>query len=206
MVTGSMALSFVHCVLLAITFLPWSMERFKRQGGKFKKEEVSRLEDLVKNFDILVNCTGLGAKNLCKDYKVVPIRGQILKVDAPWIKMFFYGDYDTYIIPGPTGLTLGGCRQFDSYNLELSRHDRASIRERCFQMLPSLETAPVLREWVGLRPHRDPVRVEMDYVDAGLKRLKVVHNYGHGGYGVMSAPGTSKYAVQLVRQLHSSKL
>ena len=34
--------------------------------------------------------------------------------------------------------------------------------------------------------------------------LQIVHNYGHGGYGVTSAPGTAKYAVKLARELHSS--
>jgi hypothetical protein len=33
---------------------------------------------------------------------------------------------------------------------------------------------------------------------------QVVHNYGHGGYGVTSAPGTAKHAIKLVRQLQLS--
>ena len=31
-----------------------------------------------------------------------------IQVKAPWVKMFFYGDYDTYIIPGIDFVTLGG--------------------------------------------------------------------------------------------------
>lgn len=33
---------------------------------------------------------------------------------------------------------------------------------------------------------------------------QVVHNYGHGGYGITAAPGTSKHAVKLMQQLHLS--
>ena len=51
-------------------------------------------------FDVVVNCTGFGAKSLCKDPKMVPIRGQVFKVRAPWMKMVVYGDSETYIIPG----------------------------------------------------------------------------------------------------------
>jgi D-aspartate oxidase len=47
--------------------------------------------------------TGMGAKKLCNDYKLVPIRGQVLKVDAPWLKMAYYAEYDTYILPGFSG-------------------------------------------------------------------------------------------------------
>lgn len=38
--------------------------------------------------------------------------------------------------------------------------------------------------------------------------FQVIHNYGHGGYGVTSAPGTAKYAVELLRKtlLGNSKL
>lgn len=151
-----------------------------------------------------MNCTGLGAKYLCSDRKLVPIRGQIIKVHAPWLKMAFYGDFDTYILPGFTGVTLGGCRNFDSYTMELSKHDAAGIRERCEALVPSLKGAPVIRERVGLRPHRDPVRVEPEIISCTNGGLKVVHNYGHGGYGVTTSPGTSKYAVSILRDFHLS--
>lgn len=35
-------------------------------------------------------------------------------------------------------------------------------------------------------------------------KKKVIHNYGHGGYGICTAPGTSKYAVELVIDTHRS--
>lgn len=132
----------------------------------------------------------------------MPIRGQILKVKAPWIKTAFYGDYDTYILPGFETVTLGGCRQFDSYNLDVCKYDSMAIKERCYNMLPSLRKAEVVREVVGLRPHRSIVRVESEI----LRRpdgaaIKIVHNYGHGGYGVTCAPGTAKYAVKLVKDV-----
>lgn len=76
---------------------------------------------------------------------------------------FFYGDFDTYIIPGFDGIaTLGGCRHYDSFSTDISCHDRAAILERCHSLVPQLKSAPIVREWVGLRPHRDPVRVEVE--------------------------------------------
>jgi len=55
---------------------------------------------------------------------------------------------------------------------------------------------------VGLRPHRSVVRVEPELIiNPQGRRLKVVHNYGHGGYGVTTAPGTAKYAVKVVRDM-----
>lgn len=115
--------------------------------------------------------------------------------------MAFYGDFDTYIVPGFEGVTLGGCRQYESFNLNLCPHDSAAIRERCNALVPSLKKAEVIREAVGLRPHRDTVRVEMEYLDTPKGVMKVVHNYGHGGYGVTTAPGTAIHASKLVKEV-----
>uniref|UniRef100_A0AAG5D4W0 FAD dependent oxidoreductase domain-containing protein n=1 Tax=Anopheles atroparvus TaxID=41427 RepID=A0AAG5D4W0_ANOAO len=180
-------------------FQPWVTERFLENGGRIVTESLNSLQELQGKYDVVVNCTGLGAKRLCNDEKLVPIRGQIIKVRASWVKTFFYADFDTYVIPGFDGVTLGGCRNYDSYSTEISRHDSAGIRERCEALLPSLRGSPVIRESVGLRPHRDPVRVEIEMLPTANGYLRVVHNYGHGGYGVTTAPGTAIYATQLVQ-------
>lgn len=158
-------------------------------------------------FDTVFNCTGIGAKKLCNDVKVVPIRGQIIKVHAPWIKTAFYADYDTYILPGFNGtVTLGGTRQYESYNMEIDQYDSLSIRKRCESLLPSLANATVVREAVGLRPYRSFVRVESELLtDSQGKLLRIIHNYGHGGYGVTSSPGTAAYAVQLLNMTRQSR-
>jgi len=54
--------------------------RFKQAGGQVVEKTVTKLQDLENNFDIVMNCTGLGAKHLCCDNKMVPIRGQVIKV------------------------------------------------------------------------------------------------------------------------------
>uniref|UniRef100_A0A1A9VGL7 FAD dependent oxidoreductase domain-containing protein n=1 Tax=Glossina austeni TaxID=7395 RepID=A0A1A9VGL7_GLOAU len=62
------------------------------------------LTQLSDSYDVVVNCSGFGAKDLCIDHHLVPIRGKVIKVRAPWIKMAFYGDM----------ILKGGCRQFDT--------------------------------------------------------------------------------------------
>ena len=44
------------------------------------KKSVQSFDELQNQFDVVFNCTGLGAKELCNDYKLVPIRGQVAKV------------------------------------------------------------------------------------------------------------------------------
>ncbi|KPJ04380.1 PREDICTED: D-aspartate oxidase [Papilio xuthus] len=175
-------------------YLPWVERQFLEKGGKIMTSTVESFTSLPGKYDLVFNCTGLGAKLLCNDYNLVPIRGQVIKVKAPWLKTAIYGDYDTYIIPGFDGIaTLGGVRQYDSYNMKICKYDSAAILERCCEMLPALKKAEIVAHKVGLRPHRIPVRVEPETVNG----LKVVHCYGHGGYGVTCAPGTAIDAVRI---------
>ncbi|XP_047531842.1 D-aspartate oxidase [Vanessa atalanta] len=175
-------------------YLPWVEKSFTENGGKIVRERIDNFASLRSEFDLVFNCTGMGAKALCNDYDLVPLRGQVIKVRVPSLKMAFYGDYDTYVIPGLDGVaTLGGVRQYDSYNREVCKHDTAAILERCYELLPFLKKSEIVAEKVGLRPHRVPVRVEPEIIDG----VKVVHCYGHGGYGVMCAPGTALDAVKM---------
>lgn len=128
-------------------------------------------------------------------------------VNAPWVKTAFYADYDTYILPGFNGITtLGGTRQYESYNMQVDKYDSLSIRERCESLVPSLASANIVRHAVGLRPYRSSVRVECELMnDHQGKLLRVIHNYGHGGYGVSTSPGTASYAVQLLKMARQSR-
>lgn len=162
------------------------MSRFEQNGGQILQKHIHRLNELEGNqYDVVFNCTGLGAQKLCNDHKVVPIRGQIIKISAQWISSAYYLDYDTYIIPGFNGIvTLGGTRQYENYNLAIDEYDRLSILKRCKAIIPHLSQAKIIRDAVGLRPHRSNVRVEAELsADALGNSLKIVHNYGHGGYG-----------------------
>lgn len=194
---------FVSLLVSCEKHLPWATQQFIEKGGKIVEKKIDSITSLSGSYDLVFNCAGLGAKFLCSDHDLVPLRGQVIKVRAPWLKSAYYGDYDTYIIPGFDGIaTLGGVRQYDSYNLEVCRHDSAAILERCCELVPALKDAEVVAEKVGLRPHRVPVRVEAEVCGG----QKVVHCYGHGGYGVTCAPGSAMHAVQLGLQLLQTNL
>ncbi|BET02906.1 D-aspartate oxidase [Nesidiocoris tenuis] len=180
-------------------FLPWAEKRFNERGGIIIEASISSFNDvkMYGNFDVVFNCTGYGAKFLCNDHKMVPLSGQIYKVDAPWCDKFIYGEEDTYIIPGYL-LTVGGSRHFESFRTKPCPNDGAAIWSRAKALLPQLSPMQIRRQWVGVRPYRDGgVRVQTEIING----IKVVHNYGHGGYGVTSAPGTAFHALQLAEQL-----
>ena len=52
------------------------------------------------NFDVIVNCTGLGAAGILNDPEVTPIRGQIYSTPNRWVTTFQQiDDTKDYIIP-----------------------------------------------------------------------------------------------------------
>ena len=50
-------------------------------------------------YDTIAICCGLRANDLLKDSLVRPIKGQAIRVSAPWLKHFVM-DEEFYIIPG----------------------------------------------------------------------------------------------------------
>ncbi|XP_028422060.1 D-aspartate oxidase isoform X2 [Perca flavescens] len=183
------------------SYLPWLEKSFRKAGGQVERRKLNSLEELINSYDIIVNCSGLGSKTLVGDNKVYPVRGQVLNVEAPWLKHFIRdGDGKTYIYPGIHSVTVGGTRQEGDWRLQADEGDTKGILERCSGLEPSISKAKVLSEWVGLRPGRRNPRVEKELVRLQGRRVPVVHNYGHGGWGVTLAWGTALDALGLVRQ------
>ncbi|KAJ6660276.1 hypothetical protein lerEdw1_017976 [Lerista edwardsae] len=174
--------------------------RLKEQGGQVQARKIDNLWELHKDYDIVVNCSGLGSKELVGDPEMYPIRGQVLKVQAPWISHFIRdGDGLTYIYPGIHNVTLGGTRQKDDWNLSPDPSASKSIFGRCCALEPSLQRAQDIQVRVGLRPFRSAARLQKEIMAQANERLLVVHNYGHGGGGFSVHQGTAKEATQLVQ-------
>ncbi|KAK5858036.1 hypothetical protein PBY51_011235 [Eleginops maclovinus] len=183
------------------SYLPWLERRFRRAGGRVEQRRVQSLQDLSGSFDLIVNCSGLGARALGGDSGMQPVRGQVLKMAAPWLQHFIRdGDGLTYIYPGIQGATVGGTRQGGDWRLQVDEGDTRSILQRCNRLEPSLSRARVLSTWVGLRPDRRSPRVERELLRLQGRTVPLVHNYGHGGVGVTLAWGTALEALQLVQQ------
>lgn len=65
-----------------------------------------------------------------------------------------------------------------------------------------IDEAPVLREWVGLRPARaSGPRTEVEITrNASNEEFAIVHNYGHGGLGVSLSLSSANTVVRLCKE------
>ncbi|RVE42599.1 hypothetical protein evm_012768 [Chilo suppressalis] len=169
---------FTTFVLHSTTFLKYLKERFERANGKLLVGHVTSLQDpLLIGYDVIVNCVGLGARDVVPDKAVFPIRGQVSRVIAPWINQVIINEASgNYVIPNAETCVLGGTHQENDFNTNVDEQDKKFITEGCQEMFPGLQHARTVKHWVGLRPGRHEIRLEAEEQRGKL----IVHNYGHG--------------------------
>ncbi|GLV40150.1 D-amino acid oxidase 2 [Carabus blaptoides fortunei] len=192
---------FVTYTVEPTKMLPYLIQEFLSKGGNLVQKKVENFNELC-DYDVIVNCAGLAARNLTLDKDIHAIRGQVCRVKAPWQFTIMSDESEdgNYIIPNTSDVVLGGTHQDDNENLSVNPDDKAFILDGCKQIVPGLKTITEYNDGVGLRPGRSKVRIEAEKIFSEGKTLSVVHNYGHGGAGVTLCFGCAIDASNLVKQ------
>lgn len=181
------------------TYLPYLTERFAAAGGQLEHRAVGSLEDAAAEARVVVNCTGLGARDIAGDRTLVPVRGQIVTVANPGLEQAVVVEdapVVTYIVPRSADVVLGGTADEGATDLRPDPDTAAAIVRRCTELEPRLAGATVLAHKVGLRPVRPAIRLEVTTLPDGTP---CVHNYGHGGAGVTLSWGCAEDAAALAQ-------
>ncbi len=91
---------------------------------------------------------------------------------------------------------LGSIDLPDTWSVTARPGEREQLIRRGVELCPSLESAPVVRQFVGLRPLRAKgVRLEAEKASNGTI---IIHNYGHGGSGITLSWGCAGEVADLV--------
>jgi len=97
-------------------YLDYLARRLTAAGGRIELRTVTSLPDLAAEASLIVNCAGLGARELAADDSLTPIRGQHVIVDNPGLEEFFieapftpawaaYWPYPDHVVLGGTQST-----------------------------------------------------------------------------------------------------
>lgn len=177
-------------------YLQFLVGELQRLGGRLVHRDLRSLAEL--DAPAIVDCAGLGARELAGDQGLYPIRGQVVQVDKVTDR-FVIDDGNprgmTYVIPRARDCVLGGVAQKDDADLRPRAAETAAIRARCAEHVPALQGADTRAVLVGLRPGRREVRLESERLPDG--RL-VIHDYGHGGAGMTLSWGCADEVADLV--------
>jgi len=214
------AYRFIAPMVDTDVYMSWLLEQVRALGCRIVERHLqgSLAENehrLRENYsaDWIVNCSGLGARELACD-NVYPLRGALVRLhnniglaEAHCVS-HQSGDANpsfVFILPrGRDRILVGGLAEENEWDLDLTL-DHPSVRQmwsHCLEFLPALkrakldETEPVR---VGLRPVRPHnVRLEIE------PNTRIIHNYGHGGSGVTFSWGCASEIAELV--LSSSEI
>jgi D-amino-acid oxidase len=183
-------------------YMPYLQGVFAAQGGVIVTRELRHLSEVVNDSNIVVNCAGLGARQLVDDPAVYPIRGQIILTEKLAEDVFIGDDthdhLPTYIYSRAHDCLLGGTVEEHDWNEHVSEATHVSILQRCTALEPRLADVAIKGRAVGLRPARHRIRLEL-VVEAGTGTI-VIHNYGHGGSGFTVSWGCAEQVAVLLQQ------
>lgn len=199
------AMDAFECLLPVIdvpVYMPWLKNRVQGLGVRFVTKSLNSIAELEHEADVIVNCSGLGAKSLVNDDEVFPIRGQVVRVEKnpaldTCIRMVHRDPVLTLVLPRSNDILLGGTVNEYSESTEPNERETLEIIGRCSRVLPEIARLKVLGASAALRPGRFEVRLEKDN---SLCSVPVIHNYGHGGSGYTIAYGCADEVVDLVNE------
>jgi len=164
-------------------YLDYLASRFQKAGGAINTNvRFEKLEDVDPKFDLVINCAGIGARELVHDADLEPHRGQVAivpKIDNLQRAVVCDDAPLMYAIPRTNDCVFGGTNDV-SDDLAANPATTTAIVDECSRVL-KIDKPRVLNERVGLRPFRKSgVRLEKEKLRDGRT---VIHNYGHGGSG-----------------------
>ncbi|MCC6597722.1 MAG: FAD-binding oxidoreductase [Alphaproteobacteria bacterium] len=186
-----------HFQMVVDLYYPYMLARFKDAGGVYEIKNVEGLEALSGPYDVLVNATGVYARDFVGDESVSPASGQVVIVKNNGVTHHSTAfETKNYIYPRGETCLLGGSFDPGVWDMKPDPALSRSILDWAADYEPRLRNAEVLDVRVGLRPLRPEVRLEQEILTDGTV---VIHNYGHGGSGYTLSWGCAFDILQMLQ-------
>jgi D-amino-acid oxidase len=185
-------------------YMPFLLKEVNQLGGTIERQRLNNWSDLKANQKMVVNCTGIGSKQLCQDDDLKPAKGQVLRIKRHGPdRAILDSDGEirfAHITPRTHDTVIGGIYFENDSDLTPLTTETEKIIARCKLLSPgfNVEETDILGVNCGLRPVRSSVRLETEDME---NNCKVIHNYGHGGAGYTLSWGCAAEVCELLDAL-----
>ncbi len=204
--------SYLAPVVCMSKYLAWLTGRLSSLGVALDPAVLASLGDVDAlrsryRADIVVNCLALGSREVFGDDAMHGVIGDLVYVRAPAIEeranFACVSDEEhpqglAYAVPQCDGIVaLAGTAVAEAAAAGSAADERRrGILLRCREVFGmDLAGGDVVGFWSGLRPQRrGGIRLELD---RGAAAAPLIHNYGHGGSGVMLSWGCAREVARL---------
>ena len=174
-------------------FLPWLMQELQLLQTNFIQQNIEDIQSIATKFDVVINCTALGAKQLCNDATLVAVRGQVLLYEPDLINQIFIDNQTpSYMVPRKDAIIVGGTYEEGVDSNSVNENDLKIIQAKAEEILPAIQHKKIIGSWAGVRPFRQTVRLE--------KEDNIIHNYGHGGSGYTLSFGCANEVLHILQK------
>ena len=163
-------------------------------GGSFTNQRIDDLAELNER-KIVINCAGLGARELADDSEVFPSRGQIVSVERNGFnEPILDKDNLLLIVPRVNDIVIGATVGDNETDILPDAAQSKEMLDKVKTVFPEFDWTKIKDEKVGLRPGRSRIRLELEKKSDNI----LIHNYGHGGSGYTVSWGCSREVLNLL--------
>jgi len=80
-----------NAILVQTNLMMNKLYKLLKESGKinFIKKRIECFEENIEEFDVIINCTGIGAKKICLDEKMYSMQGHLINLKGVFFN--FYG-------------------------------------------------------------------------------------------------------------------
>jgi D-amino-acid oxidase len=178
--------------------LDYLQRTFLAQDGQIEQRTIGDLAEAFAQCAVVVNCSGLGARQLVGDSDLHAARDQVVRIKHTGFRRVLLDEEGpnklAYIVPRTYDIILGGTYDEHNESLEPDPEQTQAILHPEFA---NIAPEDILDVYCGVRPVRSTVRLEAERV---APDRFLVHNYGHGGAGITLSWGCAEEVVELVEK------
>lgn len=194
--------AYTTAVIDMSIYLDYLLREFTACNGRIFQQTVTHLAEAFAHAPVVVNCSGLGARELVGDTDIRPAKGQVVRIKPNGFQRVLVDETSasglTYIVPRLHDIVLGGTYEENNACPDSDPEVTQAILQRCARLAPEFQfisPTDIISVACGFRPVRSVVRVEAERLSA--ERL-LLHNYGHGGAGITLSWGCANEVVKLL--------